>query len=173
MCGCEAGTSGWWRLCDWMGCRASCVIVGCRGLGDSDPSVTAESSASRREMAPSQITESQRKDSQQKDSDPSWDKNARTERAPQAGSWEYSQRTTSSGGRARTHTRGCSHSSALSTCRFRSHGIPSLKSNSSPAQPWPWLFSNTGKSQYSSSSLLWACVGGGWWGQMWSWRVLI
>lgn len=58
------------------------MTVGCRGLGDSDPSVTAESSASRREMAPSQVTESQRKDSQQKDSDPSWDKNVRTEGAP-------------------------------------------------------------------------------------------
>lgn len=81
------------------------MTVGCRGLGDSDPSVTAESSASRREMAPSQVTESQRKDSQQKDSDPSWDKNVRTERAPQAGSWEYSQRTTFSGGRTRTHAR--------------------------------------------------------------------
>lgn len=166
MCGCEAGTSGWWRLCDWMGCRASCVTVGCRGLGDSDTSVTAESSPSRRERAPSQVTESQRKDSQQKDSDPSWDKNVRTEGAPQAGSWEYSQRTTFSGGRARTHAR-------LLTQLRTFHLQVSEPRNSLSAQPWPWLFSITGKSQYPSSSLLWACVGGGWWGQMRSWRALI
>lgn len=101
------------------------MTVGCRGLGDSDPSVTAESSASRREMAPSQVTESQRKDSQQKDSDPSWDKNVRTEGAPPRLAPGSIPSALHSPAGARGHTHGCSHSSSLSTCRFRSHGIPS------------------------------------------------
>ena len=165
-------------------------------------------------MAPPVRYPRSREDSQRKGSNPSWDKNVRTERAPRlapgsiptalhprAGArgradtrththshTHIPRHTASSGGRAWTETHSLAHppthqptyafanSSKPSNCRFRNCGIPSLKFVSSPAQPWPWLFSNPRKGPYFYAYLLrhggWWLVVGGWCGHVWSWLAL-